>query len=246
MDLGWAAKAWVLAAGALSGAASIWAFRRWSDTELLRASINKIMAHLMEFRLFAQDPALILRAQANLLRANGQMLRGLLGPSLVLVLPFAFLLIVLDGFFGHAGLAAGDGSVVTVKAFGLLPDALLQVPDGITVETPAVRAITEHQISWRIRPLRAVTGRVQITGDGAVMQKSIRTGDGLHWIAAQRSGSLAGFLLHPEEWPLFRRDIDWVRIQYPSATVFGFHWLMSYSIAACVSALITLWRVSQA
>jgi hypothetical protein len=244
VDLGGVAGAWLLAAGVLSGAASIWAFQRWSDTEQLRVSTNSVMAHLMEFRLFAQEPSLIVRAQWNLLRANAGMLRALLGPSLLLVLPFVVLLGVLDGFFGYAALSAGEIAIVTVQASGPLHDAILQTPDGVTVETPAVRALAEHQISWRIRPGRAVSGLMQITANGAVMQKSIRTGAGLHWIAAQRSGSLVGFFLHPQEWPLFHQKVSWVRVQYPVAAVFGFHWLVSYSIAACVGALLTLWRVS--
>ncbi len=245
IDLGTGAQLWVLAAGAISGAASVWALGRWSDTEQLRVSINSILAHLMEFRLFAQEPSLIVRAQWNLLRANARMLRALLGPSLLLVVPFGALLALLDGFFGHTALQAGVAGVVTVQASGSLDDARLQTPTGITVETPALRAPAVHQVSWRIKSVHAVSGLMQISAHGAVMQKSIRTGSGLQWIAPQRSGSLPGFVLHPQEWPLFRRDIDWVRIQYPLALVFGFHWLVCYSVAACVGALLTLWRVSQ-
>lgn len=243
-ELGGAALAWLLMVGLVSGAASVWALRRWSDLIRFRAEMNRVIAHLMEFRLFAEEPALIVRAQWNLLKANARMLRVLLAPSLLLLIPFVLLFAAMDGFFARAALPIGEPAVITLQGRGNLPAAQLRTPHEIAVETPAVSAPRLHQVSWRVRPLSAVSGSLQLRWDGHVLSKSIAAGAGLHWTAAQRSGSLAGFVMHPFETPFADSEADWVRVAYPAASVAGVSWLVWYSLGALLGALVSLWRSS--
>ena len=127
-ELGGAALAWLLMVGLVSGAASVWALRRWSDLIRFRAEMNRVIAHLMEFRLFAEEPALIVRAQWNLLKANARMLRVLLAPSLLLLIPFVLLFAAMDGFFARAALPIGEPAVITLQGRGNLPAAQLRTP----------------------------------------------------------------------------------------------------------------------
>ncbi|HCC58857.1 MAG TPA: hypothetical protein DEQ47_16675 [Solibacterales bacterium] len=239
VDLGTRAFAWLMAAGALSGALSLWAFRRWCDTDKLRAASNVMLAHLMEFRLFTDEPVLILRAQRELLVANARLLRLILLPSLLLTAPFGVVLVAADAFFARAPLRPGEAAVITVQYAFRLPNVQLQAPPEIVVETPPVRARFRKQISWRVRPSRASSGKLRLRWNATVIDKSISASPGLHWVSEQRSGSLLGYLAHPRELPFSDRAIDWIRIQYPSANVLGFHWLVWYSTAACCGALLT-------
>lgn len=243
-DLGGAALAWLLMIGVLSGAASVWALRNWSNPVRFREEMNRVIAHLMEFRLFAEEPTLIIRAQWNLLRANARMLRVLLAPSLLLLIPFVLLFSAMEGFFARAALPIGEAAVITLQGRGNLRAAQLQTPREIAVETPAVSAPRLHQVSWRVRPLEAVRGSLQVQWDGHLLRKSIAAGAGLHWTAAQRSGSLAGFVAHPFEIPFADSEADWVRVEYPAASVAGVSWLVWYSVAALLGGLLPLQRTS--
>ena len=57
---------WALAIVSLAcGAAVVWVFRRTSDGAAVRNAVRQIVAHLLEFRLFFDEPALIRRRQAE-------------------------------------------------------------------------------------------------------------------------------------------------------------------------------------
>lgn len=237
VDFGSSAFWSLLAAGAVSGAASLWLFRRWSDQARLSAASRRVLAHLMEFRLFADEPALIVRAQWDLLKANAALLRTILVPSLLLTIPFAVVLVIASAFFDRGPLRAGEAAVVTIQCAGVIHDVRLEAPPGIAVEAPPVRVSSERQISWRVRPVHAVAGRLQFRWDGQTVEKSISAMPGLQWLSEQRSGSVLGYVAHPREQPFRSAAIDWIRIQYPSATVLGFPWPLWFSCGAFAGAL---------
>ena len=64
--------------------------------------MNRIVAHLLEFRLYSDEPALLMRAQRDLLVANGAFLRAIIGPSLLLAVPFSLLVLGLHGAFAQS------------------------------------------------------------------------------------------------------------------------------------------------
>ena len=240
---------WLLTAiGVLSGAGSLWAFRRFSNPSKVRLSINHVIAHLFELRLFADEPALILRSQRDLLSANWDFLRQMTSPSLLLAMPFAILLLALKAFFGHAPLEIGKPAIVTVHCSqGILsPTAKLVAPAGIEVETPALRIPTTSEISWRIRPIESALGYLQFSYDGQIVRKSISSTDGVQWLSDSRAGSLKSALLHPLESPFLSSNIRLISVGYPDATVFHFSWLVWFSATslagACASALILRFR----
>ncbi len=223
---------WLLTVtGVLSGAGSLWAFRRFSDHSKVRLSVNHVMAHLFELRLFADEPALVLRAQRDLLSANWDFLRQITGPSLLLMMPFAILLLALDAFFGHASLQIGKPAIVTIHCSQgmLLPHAQLIAPVGIKVETPALRIPATSEISWRIRPIEPTLGYLQLSYNGQMVPKSISSTDGVQWLSDSRAGSLKSALLHSLEPPFSSSNIRLISVGYPPATVFNFNWLVWFS-----------------
>ena len=235
---------WILiAAGVLSGIVSWWAFRRWSDTAKLHKATNSIVARLFELRLFSDEPVLILRAQRSLLAANGELLRQLARPSLLLALPFIILLIGLDAIFGRAPLQPGRPAIVTLQYGPVprngLPQAELDAPSGIQVETPPVRVPTTSQISWRVRPTRAALGKLQIHCDGRLLQKSISSASGLQWLSASRAGSATEFLLAPLELPFSDPVVKSISVRYPRATVFNLSWVVWFSMTSFAGALVS-------
>lgn len=145
-----------LAWGGMSGAI----FRRFSDRPAVRTAANRMVAHVLEFRLFLDEPKLVLRAQRDLLRANAMLLCAIAVPTLLTALPLALAFPTLDRFYGHGPLEAGAAVVITGKAAPR--DAELKPPSGVIVETPAVRAVQSNQVSWRVRPMRPFSGKFEL------------------------------------------------------------------------------------
>ena len=242
VDLGARAFWLVVSVGAACGVLSLFAFRRWSDEEKLRNARNAMLAHLWEFRLFSDEPMLILRAQRDLLAANGRLLHALAKPLLLMALPFAVLIDFADAWVGRAPLQTAESAVVTAHYRSKVPALELALPAGFDLETLPVTVPSENQVSWRIHSRRELSGKIQLRAGSETLEKSISSAAGLQWISEQRSASLLQFLAHPRELPYRTRQVDWVGVQYPPAVIFGHHWSVWFSLAACCGALLPTLR----
>jgi hypothetical protein len=235
-DLGLAALATLAPASVVAGICILLVFRYASDPAAVRRAKGIAQAHLLEFRLFMDDPVLVLRAQRDLIVANGRFLKLMLRPFLWMLLPMGLLLAALEGFYGHAPLPVGGAAIITAQVKDPAAALTLQAPAEISVETPAVHVLGEHQVSWRIRPLRAVTTDLQIRDDGRTVSKRISAGGGMHFLS-ERRGSLLSLLIYPTEPPLSKNEIEWIEIRYPPATLLHLHWLIWFFAISAITAL---------
>jgi len=171
-----------------------------------------MIAHVMEFRLFIDSPALVLRAQRDLLRENLRLLRLMLLPCAILASIFLVLFPQLDAMYGHRPLKAGERAIVTAQA---RQDATLEVPPGMEVETPGAWNIHDRQVSWRVRALGNVSGELKIGS----FTKRIVSGGGLidGWRVPFRS---------PE-----------IEIHYPPAAVLGVNWMVWFFLISSAAAI---------
>lgn len=234
---------WALAAaGVVAGIASLWSFRRWCDMRKLRILANRVIAHLLEIQLFSDEPALLLRAQRDLLVANGRFLKALAGPSLLLSLPFLPCLVALNAMFARAPLPVGHAAVVTLKlsesAQRGARDPELIAPPGIRVEAEPVHVLRLHEMSWRLRPTRAAAGELQILWNGQTIRKSISSRPGMQWLSDGRAGTLPAFFRYPQEWPFRHIGVAYVALPYPSAVIFGVTWIFWFSLTALAGAVV--------
>jgi hypothetical protein len=186
--------------------------RRFSDRAAVRTSMNRMIAHVMEFRLFLDTPSLVLRAQRDLLVENLRVLRLILLPSIMLAVVFVVLFPELDALYGHKPLRPGEASVVTARIGG---DVTLEVPPGINIETPPVHSLHDHQVSWRVRPVGTTAGDLRISQGGRVLKRRIVAGKGF----------IGGYS---------SRTID---IGYPRRSVWGAHWLVWFFLISGAAAL---------
>jgi hypothetical protein len=195
---------------AIYGIIAMLVFRRFTDRASIRCVMNRILAHVMELGLFLDSPGLVLGAQRDLLRENVRLLRLVMLPAAVLALLFVVLYPAMNAIYGHAPLPVGEASVVTVQMKdAAMPAVQLEAPEDIVIETPGVRILRDHQISWRVRPLGQNTGDLKFRLENRVVT--------------------AGFFLHD---PAIR-SID---IRYPKATILGFSWLVWFVLISTVSA----------
>jgi len=197
---------------AIYGVAAAFVFVRFSDRASIRSTTNRMMAHVMEFRLFLDTPALVFRAQRDLLRENLHLLRLILLPCAILALIFIVLFPQLDAMYGHTPLKAGERAIVTAHA---REDSILEAPPGIAVETPGAYNVHERQISWRVRALGRVSGELKI---GSVTKRIVAGG-----------GLIDGWRI-----PFRSPEIE---IQYPRAAVLGVNWMVWFFFISSAAAI---------
>ena len=198
----------------VTAVAVLLAFKWTADQRALVAAKRAMQAAIFEMRLFNDDLAAMLRAQAEVLRHTLSYLRLSLVPTLWLIVPMLVLLLQMEFRFGYAGLVAGQTALVTVQ---LAPDgtpdtatdettiapASLEAPDAIGVETPGVLLPSEHEIVWRILPRAGGSHELRVHMGDRVLSKTLLVSDAVGRRSPVRSAD--GFLnqlLHPAEAPL--------------------------------------------
>jgi hypothetical protein len=234
-DLGLPALATLIPISILAGIGILLVFRYTSDAAAVRRAKGVAQAHLLEFRLFMDDPVLVLRAQRDLIVANLRFMKLMLRPFLWMLIPMGLLLAVLEAFYGHAPLPVGGDAIITARVKNADAPLSLRAPAELAVETPPVHVLEDRQVSWRIRPRRAATTELEILQNGQAVTKRISAGTGVHFLS-ERRGSLLSLLLYPTEAPLSGNEIEWIEIRYPPATVLHLHWLIWFLAISAVTA----------
>jgi len=237
---------WSLSAiAAAVGVVLLWAFRRFSDQPRIALAKRKVRAHLLAFRLFADEPAMIFRAQSQLLRWNLRYLALMLKPALITMIPLAALLFHLDAVYGRRALRVGETAIVTARvadpaALNML--ALTAVGPGIAVETPALRVPQEQSVCWRVRALANAPGAVRLATPGGAMLKRVQAGAAGWYISARRVASLHEWLCNPGEARLPDGAVRSIDVEYPSAEIgvcgFGMHWLVWFCVVSFAVMLV--------
>lgn len=235
----------------LAGIVMLWAFGRFSNQEALRSTKRRLKASLYELRLFADEPGLIFRAQRQLLTGNLRYMALMLRPAAILTAPMVLLFVQMDAFYGKSPLPAGGTGVVTAQmgpAWDMsAPAPRLETPDGIAVETPAVRVLRERQLVWRVRAKQAVSGQLRLVFSNGTVEKSIDSGAGFRYVSERRVSSVMGLLLHPAERRITGAPVEWVEVNYPGAEVewlgLRLHWLIWFVLISIVGALLLKGRM---
>ena len=149
------------------GIVAVLIFRRLTDAPSIHRTLNRILAHVMELGLFIDSPSLVFGAQRDLLCENFRLLRLTILPAAILGVLFAILYQPMNSLYGRAPLPVGEAAVITVP-MGDETIPHLDAPQGIAVETPAVRVVHDREISWRVRPMRPTTTDLKFRIDNRV------------------------------------------------------------------------------
>jgi hypothetical protein len=228
---------WSLAAvSAIWGLLTWFVFRRFTDHAALRAVRKRMYAHLMEIRLYSEEPALVWNAQKDLIVDNARFLALIAKPVLMLTLPFAVLYAPLDSVYSRSPLAIGHSAIVTLQMPRDLREDdtqfVIQAPPGIEIETPPVRVFAERQIVWRVRPRLGVRGTLRFFppgrgADSAVVIRSIAAGERTLALLPRRENS---------------PGVLWVDVDYPQSPVdiagASLSWLVWFLTISTVSAAV--------
>jgi hypothetical protein len=133
----------------VTGVALAWIWKRLADRERMALAKRQARAQIYAMRLYADDPALVFRAQGRLLVWTARYLAGMWRPTAAAVIPLFILFPKLDNVYGHRPPAEGESVVVTARFDGG------EVPSpegrGVVVETPGVRLPGGREVCWRVR-----------------------------------------------------------------------------------------------
>ncbi len=219
-----------------------------SNQRTIKVTRNRMIARLLEIRLFGDDPISVLASFGRVVVATGAYLVSSLKP-LFFILPIAVLWIgQLAGWFEWRPIATGESAVVTMKLreeiSPVAGPASLQVPAEFVVETPAFRSLDSNEIAWRVKAVRAGRGIMKCSAGNPMVEKEITAGDSLARVSPKRVGD--GFwdrVLWPGEKALADQSgISEVRVDYPrrSLRFFGFeiNWLIALTVASILFALV--------
>lgn len=229
----------------LMGILALSAYALVSNQAVIKRTKNRLLARVLEIRLFQDDPVAVIGSFFRVLGGTVLYMVASLKP-LIVMLPIVILWITqLAGYFEWRPLRAGETATVVAKmekgADIMAAKATLTVPEGLTVETDAMRSLKDGELAWRIVAGGEAGGVMKITAGNARAEKEIAAGSGkLRQVSPVRLKT--GFwdkVYYPYESSLpADGQFSEIRVSYPVAQmkVFGhdMHWLIVLLIASII------------
>jgi uncharacterized membrane protein (DUF106 family) len=225
----------------LTGVAMLLMFKATSNQRAIRRTRDLIRAHMLAMRLFRDEAAVVVASQKKVLRTNLTYLRYAVVP-IVFILPLVVLIMVqLNLRYGPAPARPGEAVVVKVVFDGALDDDVtLAAPEGVAVETPALRIPYKREADWRVRPARAGEYELVVQTKEKSYAKELVVGEAaVGRVSARRVAGLWAQLMNPGERPL-SSELKEIEVKYPSREnrLFGLgvHWVLTFFVVSLVAA----------
>src|ERR1051325_2383847 len=105
----------LIVVAAATGVLSALVLRRTTDPVRLKRARKRIAAHLLELRLFFDEPVLVWRAQVELLLENVRFIRLLLPAILLVAVPLWWVILQLEFIYGLRPVRPGESALVTAQ-----------------------------------------------------------------------------------------------------------------------------------
>lgn len=249
---GWA----VLVLSVVVGVIMLLLYKWATDQQKLVAARRVLTGRVYEMGLYQDHLGVLMRIQRDLAVANMKYLRYSLPALAVIILPMILILAQMDARYARRPFAPGETTLLRAEvgpeAADLLNGIRLEAPDGVVVETPAVRDFQAGVAVWRLRAEAEGHHEVGVVlGDGRTATKTFIVGDGAPRFAATREHeSLVRLLLNPAEKPLpANSPIESLRLSVPSRRLdyagVRVNWLVALIVFSLAAGLATkdLFRV---
>ena len=218
------------------GVFALWVFGKTSNQDRIAEVKRRIYGGLFEIRLFNDDLRAIAKAQWEIM---GHVLRyqGLaLVPMVFILPPLVLLMVQLHQFYGFRGFAPGESALLRVELAetgGSRPDLVIEVPEGLHLETPAVWVPALGEFNWELGADTPGDYELGFTLGGTTATKTVRVTDRVVRLSPERPPSaFVDQLEWPSEPPLASDgSIERITIAYPEATMSIFGWSWEWSFA---------------
>ncbi len=144
----------------LTAVAVLLVYKFLSPQRAIKAVKERVKAHILEIRIFQEDPVLMGRAVRAALAANLKYLSLNLKPFVIVFLPIFLLLVQMEARFGYRPLLPEESAVLRTFWRPAPPGAERSPPallpgEGTSIESPPVRIGKGTEIDWKIRVKRA-------------------------------------------------------------------------------------------
>jgi hypothetical protein len=122
------------------------------------------------------------------------------------------------------------------------PAPQLAPPPEVRVTGPPVRAIDVREVSWRIQPVSAVSGKLTFLVNGQPIGKTIEAGSRQRFVPGRSVNSAIQTLWSPDEKRIASGQVEWIEIRYPDASLpilgIQWNWLVWFFAVSLVAALL--------
>jgi hypothetical protein len=229
----------------LCGVATIFIFRATSNQAAIRGARSRVVAHVLEMRIYQDDLVLILRALGATLATNLRYLRIVAWPIVLIGVVVGLAFTQLDARFARSPLGAGDHALVTVTyrpGIDVMGGTSLEAGEGAAIDAGRVRVPARREVSWRVRVERPGTPTVTARAGEASYRFALAAEPGTRVVGDRRSRSALSGLLHPGLPAFGAAPIERIAIDYPPAqhSLFGWrtHWLVVFIAWSLIGAAI--------
>ncbi len=216
------------------------AFKFFSNQQGLARARGRMLARVLELRLYKDDLPGIFGAFGRVLGAMSGYLAAYVKPLLVLIIPVSLILIQMSCWFDHRPFRAGETGLLTITfakdADIMMQDAAVTASGTVALETDALRIPAERQMVWRFRATGGGPARLDISVDDEQVCMDVLCGGGLKKIAAARAApSFWSTLAHPAAPPLPADSlVERIELRYPA----GPSWLLPSFVLMIVFGLL--------
>jgi hypothetical protein len=251
----WLPAEWQVIVLAVPGALfALAVYKKISNQAAIRDAKDKIIAYLLELRLFRDDLRVLLRAQGGVFANIGRYVGYSLLPMLVMLPVFLLVLIQIESRFAFRGLSPDEQTLVTASVTSRQPVSSLRVSldaaDGLQVTTPALRADSSSEIYWRVRALTTGTHDLKLSVGGELADRIVNAeGSGGAMPIAYRANDMRTLLYPsvaplPADGPVASLAIDYPRARGEFAGLSSTSWLFFGMVMLFAFALRRLFDVS--
>lgn len=230
------------------GVAMLLVFKYTSRQDALEHTKRRMHAGFFEIRLFNDDLRAILRAQWEILKANGRYLALSIVPLLFILPPLVLILAQLQFHYGYRSLEAGDSTLLTVELAAATgseqrPAAELTAPPGVVVEGEPVWIPSRRQLVWRLAAREPGNHDLHLRIGGEETTKRLTVGSGVVRVSPRRpSDGFLDQLLYPAEPPTGGEVVESIELVYPDRSVnflgWHTHWIIAFFILSVVAILV--------
>lgn len=224
-------------------------YKYLSSQEAIREAKERVKAHILEIRLFQDDPVLMGRAVRAALKANLRYLTLNLKPFLIVLLPVSLLLVQMEARFGYRPLLPNESALVrtfwrSAPPGGEAGGPALLPGEGLSLETPALRIGDGSEINWRVRADRMGKTEAVLESVGEpVSLEIVVSGKVLPVSPRSVPKGAVDILWHPAGQPLPRQgNLLAAEIGYPRRDFrfFGYlvHWVWPFLILTLLAGYL--------
>lgn len=230
-------------ASVLIGAGMLWVVGKTSNQQAIERAKKRMQAHLLEMRLYRDEPGLLVRAQGCLLLQNARYLRHMLRPALFLVVPMVVLYGHFDAVYGRRPLRVGESALITADTELRGHELSLTGSGAFEVDSVSVTALAVRQVSWRIRAVAAGEGVLTLKTPEGSIEKTAVAGEGQPYLSASRRTSWwERLLLAPGESGYAADAVAAVGIDYPPRAIgvagWETHWVVWFLAISILAAFL--------